>query len=126
MDEQESHFASDLKDGIPNEMDWDNARVLTKFLKNFYEVTKRMSGTLYTTSNSYFHEVCAIEQLLREWSRNSDPSLSLMAMKMKEKFDKYWGNIDRMNMMLMIVIVLDPRYKLKHVRFCYGRIYPSE
>ena len=115
MDEIESHFASDLKDGVPNENDWDNVRVLTKFLKHFYEATKRISGSLYVTANSHFHEVCAIEQLLRDWSRSSDPYLSLMAMKMKDKFDKYWGNIDKMNMMLLVAVVLDPRYKLMYV-----------
>ena len=70
MDEEESHFASDLKDGVPNESDWDNARMLTKFPKTFYEVTKRILGSLYVTANLYFHEICAIEQLLHDWSKS--------------------------------------------------------
>ncbi|GFZ13130.1 hypothetical protein Acr_23g0015150 [Actinidia rufa] len=99
--EQEPHFASDLKDGVPNEIDWENARVLSKFLESFYDITKRLSGSF-------------------------DPCLSLMARKMKEKFDKYWGNIDKVNMMLLVVVVLDPRFKLKYVKYCYNSIYPSQ
>uniref|UniRef100_A0A5B7B6B6 Zinc finger BED domain-containing protein RICESLEEPER 2-like n=1 Tax=Davidia involucrata TaxID=16924 RepID=A0A5B7B6B6_DAVIN len=128
LDDQELNFASDLnaKDGIPSEWDWENAKVLTKFLENFYDVTKRMSGSLYVTANSYFHEVCGIEQILNDWSKSSDTCLSVMAMKMKEKFDKYWGNIDKINMMLLIAVVLDPRYKLRYVKFCYGKVYTLE
>ena len=126
LDEIEPHFASDLKDGVPIERDWENARVLTKFLKHFFDATKRLSGSLYVTSNHCFQEVCAIEQILCDWAKNSDPCLSVMAMKMKEKFDKYWGNIDKMNMMLVVAVVLDPRYKLKYVKYCYNLIYASD
>ena len=31
-----------------------------------------------------------------------------------------------MNLMLLVALVLDPHYKLKYVKFCYGRIYLSE
>ena len=126
LDELETNFSFDLKEGVPSEEDWDNARVLTKFLKVFYDVTKRLSGSLYVTSNDYFHQVCAIEQLLSDWAKHSDIRLSIMAKKMKEKFDKYWGNIEKVNMMLLVAVVLDPRYKLKYVEFCYGRIYHLE
>ena len=100
--------------------------MLSKFLESFYDITKRLSGSLYVTSNIYFHEVFEIEQTLCEWSNNSDPCLSLMARKMKEKFDKYWGNIDKVNMMLLVAVVLDPRFKLKYVKYCYNSIYPSQ
>ena len=47
-------------------------------------------------------------------------------MKMKDKFDKYWGSIEKINLMLLVAIVLDPRYKIKYVKWCYSRIYPSD
>lgn len=43
-----------------------------------------------------------------------------LSIKMRLKFDKYWEPIDKMNMMLLVAVVLDPRYKLKYVKFCYG------
>ncbi|XP_077228331.1 zinc finger BED domain-containing protein RICESLEEPER 1-like [Tasmannia lanceolata] len=124
--EEDVLFMAELKDGCPNDDDWDNARVLTQFLKSFYEATLRLSGSLYVTSNSYFHEVFKIERLLDESSKSGDAYLSIMALKMKEKFDKYWGNIDKINMMLLLAVVLDPRFKLKYIKFCYSKLYASE
>lgn len=123
LEDQDSHFASDLREGPPMGSDWDNARALVKFLKCFFESTKRLSGSLYVTSNSYFREVFKIENTLVTWSKSSDINLSLMAIKMKEKFDKYWGNIDKVNMMLLIAVLLDPRYKLEYIEFCYAKVY---
>ena len=48
-----------------------------------------------------------------------------MARKMKKKFDKYWGKVESMNMMMFIAIVLDPRFKLRYVRFCFSEIFDS-
>ncbi|XP_077211612.1 zinc finger BED domain-containing protein RICESLEEPER 1-like isoform X1 [Tasmannia lanceolata] len=124
--EEDVLFMAELKDGCPNDDDWDNARVLTQFLKSFYEATLRLSGSLYVTSNSYFHEIFKIERLLDESSKSGDTYLSIMAFKMKEKFDKYWGNIDKINMMLLLAVVLDPRFKLKYIKFCYSKLYASE
>ena len=31
------------------------------------------------------------------------------------KYKKYWGNIEKMNLLLFVAIVLDPRYKIKYI-----------
>lgn len=49
-----------------------------------------------------------IEDMLATWSKSKDFNLSVMAVNMKEKFDKYWGNTDKVNMMLLIAILLEP------------------
>ena len=46
-------------------------------------------------------------------------------MKMKIKFDKYWENVENLNTLLLIAVVLDPRSKLKYVKFCYFEISES-
>ncbi|GAU27647.1 hypothetical protein TSUD_125930 [Trifolium subterraneum] len=48
-----------------------------------------------------------------------------MALKMKMKYDKYWGNPDRLNVLLLIAMVLDPRWKMKLVEWLTTRIYGS-
>ena len=45
------------KIGPPNLDDWENARTLLKFLKIFYIVPLKFSGSLYVTSNSFFNEL---------------------------------------------------------------------
>ena len=50
--------------GPPTIDDWKNVAVFVKFLKVFYDVTAKISGSLYVTSNSYFHELWGIQELL--------------------------------------------------------------
>lgn len=42
-------------------------------------------------------------------------------MKMKEKFDKYSRNIDKENIMLLIAVSSDPRYKLEYIESCLSK-----
>ncbi|XP_059315767.1 zinc finger BED domain-containing protein RICESLEEPER 1-like [Lycium ferocissimum] len=43
--------------------------------------------------------------------------------RMKSKFEKYWGNFENMNMLLLVAVVLDPRYKMKYVNFTLSKAY---
>ena len=45
---------------------------------------------------------------------------------MKLKYDKYWGSVDRIYLMLFVAIVVDPRYKLKYVKFWFKQWYDKE
>ncbi|XP_012575552.1 zinc finger BED domain-containing protein DAYSLEEPER-like [Cicer arietinum] len=40
-----------------------------------------------------------------------------MGISMKSKYDKYWGNIDGINVLLLIVVVLDPTCKFGYVNY---------
>ncbi|KAL0462785.1 UNVERIFIED_CONTAM: Zinc finger BED domain-containing protein RICESLEEPER 2, partial [Sesamum latifolium] len=55
-----------------------------------------------------------------------DYHMASMAIRMRDKFNKYWGNIDNMNWFLFVAILLDPRYKLKYVSFGLATIYESD
>ncbi|KAF7842233.1 zinc finger BED domain-containing protein RICESLEEPER 2-like [Senna tora] len=46
-----------------------------------------------------------------------------MAERMKRKYDKYWGNIENMNLLIFIACLLDPRYKMKFLEFACIRLY---
>jgi hypothetical protein len=48
--------------------------------------------------------------------------IKAMATKMTENFDKYWGEC---NLLMAIVVVLDPRYKMKLINFYFPLIYPE-
>ncbi|XP_050937752.1 zinc finger BED domain-containing protein RICESLEEPER 2-like [Cucumis melo] len=49
FDRLEDESASYRHDMSPNKEDWTNARMLIRFLKVFYDVTLKISGSLYTT-----------------------------------------------------------------------------
>ncbi|CAL8989023.1 unnamed protein product, partial [Prunus brigantina] len=45
-----------------------------------------------------------------------------VAISMKRKFDKYWGKVEDINKLLLIAIVLDPRYKMEYLLFSLSDI----
>ena len=55
--------------------------------------------------------------LLKEFCVGDDLEMSMMANKMKEKYDKYWGDPEKINLVILIVVVFDPRYKIDYVEW---------
>ena len=49
-----------------------------------------------------------------------------MATKMKSKFDKYREKGDKINHLLYMAVVLDPRKKLRFLKFFFSEIYGNE
>ncbi|KAA0065439.1 zinc finger BED domain-containing protein RICESLEEPER 2-like [Cucumis melo var. makuwa] len=123
----QDYFAEDehgkKKIGPPSNYDWKNVEVFVMFLKVFYNVTNKISGSLYVTANSFFHEMWGINDLLIGWSNEHNSILRNMAINMKSKYDKYWGSIEKINKLVFLAVVLDPRYKLDYVGFCFGSIH---
>ncbi|CAL9008221.1 unnamed protein product [Prunus brigantina] len=103
-----------------SEVEWQTLEKLNKFLKVFYDVTSLFSGTKYTTANLYFPQVFVVEDTLRKAKNDQDDFMRSMATQMMEKFDKYWKEY---NLILAIAVILDPRYKIQFVEFCYKRLY---
>ncbi|XP_020961353.1 zinc finger BED domain-containing protein RICESLEEPER 2-like isoform X2 [Arachis ipaensis] len=125
LSERDAEFVM-MQGGIPKNEDWDNARCFVKFLKIFSDVTKKVSGSTFVTSSSYFHHFCSILSSLKTWADSNDILLKGMATKMKAKHDKYWGNLRNMNMMIFVAVVLDPRYKIKFVEWSFQRLFEKE
>lgn len=109
--------------GQPYDDDWDNARIFVKFLCTFYEVTLNFSATLQVTSRTYYHEMCEIQSQLIELASSDDSLLSTKTTNMNRNYDKYWGNVDEISVVLFVSIVLDPRFKLKYLKYCFDCVY---
>uniref|UniRef100_A0A803QCF8 Transposase n=1 Tax=Cannabis sativa TaxID=3483 RepID=A0A803QCF8_CANSA len=45
--------------------------------------------------------------------------LRAMAESMKEKYDKYWGKIEGLNLLLLVAVLLDPRHKEPFLNVCF-------
>ncbi|KAH0782042.1 hypothetical protein KY290_001640 [Solanum tuberosum] len=109
----------------PSLEDWRDVNVFLKFLEIFYQTTLKFSSTLHVTSNTFFHELFNLQSIIVNYSKCDDSLLTGMAKKMKGKFDKYWGDFDDMNMLLFVAVVLDPRFKMKYVKFIFKNYYNS-
>ncbi|RYQ91666.1 hypothetical protein Ahy_B09g097651 [Arachis hypogaea] len=101
------------------------AQSILPFLEMFYDATLCISGFSYVTSNLYMKEVFALGRRIQQYRDDDDLSISLMASKMKAKYNKYWGNAKTINM-LLIAVVLDPCHKLDYVEWCLVNSFGAE
>ncbi|XP_038679468.1 zinc finger BED domain-containing protein RICESLEEPER 2-like [Tripterygium wilfordii] len=101
----------------PSASDWSYARVFVKFLKKFYDATLKLSSYKTVTANVPFREIYMMADALKKAMRSDDEFLKKVATSMKTKFDKYWGNIKDVNQVVVLAVVLDPRYKMDLVQW---------
>ncbi|XP_070040199.1 zinc finger BED domain-containing protein RICESLEEPER 2-like [Nicotiana tomentosiformis] len=105
----QKHFTEMIgRGGHPNGDDWKKVKDFIKFLDIFYQIILKFSGTLHVTSNSFCHELFNLLNFITNNSHGDDSVLIDMADNMKVKFEKYWGDFDNMNILLLIAVVLDP------------------
>jgi hypothetical protein len=93
---------------------------ISSFLGYFYRATYAFSGTKYPTANLYFPIVALIYVNLKQELVSEDVDKRSMANQMISKFEKYWSEF---SVVLAIAVVLDPRYKLRLVKYYYTKIY---
>ncbi|XP_010532458.1 PREDICTED: zinc finger BED domain-containing protein RICESLEEPER 2-like [Tarenaya hassleriana] len=129
----EDYFAEDddsrtgkKRIGPPSENDWENAHRLVRFLKIFYESTLAFSATTKVTSTCYYNEIIKIETVLLSLANNPDHEMSKMAKIMRFKFDKYWEGTERINKLLIVASVFDPRSKMSFVTHCFDKMYGKD
>ena len=101
--------------GIPDEDDWNKVDVCLPFLKIFYDATLRLSGSRYVTANSYVFDAFGVGKMISKYCESEDQGIKNMAKRMKEKHDKYWGNVNNLNIFMFIALALDPRRKMSYV-----------
>ncbi|KAE8671427.1 hypothetical protein F3Y22_tig00111954pilonHSYRG00181 [Hibiscus syriacus] len=102
--------------GGPIEDDWKRVSSFLPFLSIFYDATLRLSGSRYVTCNHYAHEIYGTRLMISNIS-DDDEGIKKMAAQMMSKYDKYYGNIDNINIMMFVGVILDPRHKLNYVNW---------
>ncbi|CAA7042097.1 unnamed protein product [Microthlaspi erraticum] len=107
---------------LPSEAEWERGEKIRDLLKPFNTITTYFSGVKYPTANIYFMQVWKIELLLKKFSVCDDIDVRLMALKMKNKFAKYW---DEYSVVLAMAAVLDPRFKTQILQQAYDKLDPS-
>ena len=94
--------------------EWAMGFKLFQCLKNFFDLTELLSGTLYPTANLFYRGFCEIKILLDEWSVCQDTTISAMASSMSRKHEKYWK---KPSTTLVVACFLDPKYKKRLIEF---------
>ncbi|GER39285.1 HAT family dimerisation domain containing protein [Striga asiatica] len=84
FEEQEPYFATDLaKHGVPTSFDWSCVKKISDLLKHFYEMTLRISASLYVTSHTFFNEISNLCCILNEWKESDDYEIKDLGTSMK-------------------------------------------
>ena len=112
--------------GSRSSIDFQKCRTFVGFLKLFNNAMKKFSGSLYVTANTFYDEMFVIQESISHLSKSQNHLLKNMATKMESKFDKYWGKGDKMNHLLYVAVIFDPRKKLRFLKFCFSEIYENE
>ena len=95
-------------------------------MQKFYELTIKVLVSSYVTFKSFLDDIVLFMPLCVTGKKNSDVELNAMATRMKDKFDKYWENVEKMNIFLYVASVLNPRKKLEFMRFCFLEMYVAK
>ncbi|KNA03227.1 hypothetical protein SOVF_211200, partial [Spinacia oleracea] len=114
---------SEIKMYLLDDDEWKKVSAIHEFLKFIYDVTYEFSSSNTPTTNMYFKGVWDIQCMLLEAANGSNSFLDAMVKEMQKKFDKYWSDY---NLLFSCACVLDPRYKLKLVEYCYTSLYGKE
>ncbi|XP_031124229.1 zinc finger BED domain-containing protein RICESLEEPER 2-like [Ipomoea triloba] len=125
-EENDSSFSTDLGESIPDFMDWYSVEHMVKLLKCFYEMTLRISGSPYVTANNFFSEISDLSCMLSEMVEAESASVNLMGLNMKTKFEKYWGDPDKMNAIIFYANILDPRDKIAYMPYQFTQLYGDD
>ncbi|KAI0504116.1 hypothetical protein KFK09_015063 [Dendrobium nobile] len=106
----------------PISSEWEKVEQISQFLEPFYEITCLISGSKYPTTNLYFPCISTAYAELKNAMLSSHQSIKRMATGMIVKFEKYWYEFSDI---LAVAVILDPRYKMTFVEWCYQRLYDS-
>lgn len=109
--------------GAPDDDDWDKVSYFLPFLEIFYDATLNLSGSRYVTGNAFVEEIYDIGFTIKNYINDLNVGVKSMAQQMKLKFDKYWSNVNNINVLMFIALVLDPRCKLRYVEWIVRRSY---
>ncbi|XP_035837693.1 zinc finger BED domain-containing protein RICESLEEPER 2-like [Helianthus annuus] len=108
---------------LPSEEDWQKVEDVCHFLGLFNEATKVISGSEYPTSNLFLQELYEIKEAMDDLFLDEGDWMKDMVAEMNLKFNKYWGEC---NLLIPIGAVLDPRFKMKLIKFSFKAIYDAE
>ncbi|GMI66223.1 DAYSLEEPER [Hibiscus trionum] len=76
-----------------------------------FKELRKLFGSLYVTSNTYAHEIYETRLMISNNIGPEDDGVKKMAAQMMSKYDKYYGNVDNINVLVFVSVILDPRHK---------------
>ncbi|KAL9239499.1 hypothetical protein vseg_013813 [Gypsophila vaccaria] len=100
--------------------EWEKLITVNKFLKVVYDVTRLFSGSHGPSANLFLKGMLMVHCRMTEIAKGQDAFLAHAIKAMQAKFDDFWCEN---NLILSCAAILDPRYKVKFVEYCYVKLH---
>lgn len=100
--------------------EWQKLSIIHKFLRVLYDVTRMFSGTNGPTANLFLKGMLMVHCRMTEIAKGPNSFLAHAVKAMQAKFDDFWSEN---NLILSCAAILDPRYKVKFVEYCYMKLF---
>ncbi|KAL1538519.1 hypothetical protein AAHA92_27259 [Salvia divinorum] len=117
----------DLSIGVPGVEDWLAIKRMCGYLRKFHQLIRLVSDAKNATAHLFVKGMCSIFSVIKRLERHEDDANRILATKMKTRLGKYWSEETelnpKMNKILYIAALLDPRQKMKHVQLCLKTVY---
>ena len=104
----------------PTTEEWDLFVAIEPILASLAKVTTALSASSYPTANLFYPHIVDVKIALRAAMFSNNLNLKKMGTAMMEKFNKYW---EEKNNVMVVATILDPRYKMRYIEWCFGRIF---
>ncbi|XP_065856651.1 zinc finger BED domain-containing protein DAYSLEEPER-like [Euphorbia lathyris] len=119
-------FTLGSQDGLPSSVDWCVVRKLCVILRPFYDVMLNISRCEFATSNNFWADISDLYAVFSEWGNGDDLKLRNVANRMKLRLEEWFGGYEKMNKIVYVAAILDPRSKLEVLQFAFEQIYGEE
>ncbi|KAL4572740.1 hypothetical protein LXL04_019523 [Taraxacum kok-saghyz] len=113
---QEKSFEKDV-DRVPEFKDFEEIKKTIDFLEKIKTKTEKVSCSTKPLIHQFTREILDISLHLTNWSL--DPGFVEMVPGMKEKYDKYWGDYEKMSDFVFFAVLLDPQCKSQFLLYTF-------
>uniref|UniRef100_A0A803L9D7 BED-type domain-containing protein n=1 Tax=Chenopodium quinoa TaxID=63459 RepID=A0A803L9D7_CHEQI len=100
--------------------EWQKLSIIHKFLRVLYDVTRLFSGTNGPTANLFIKGMLRVHCRMMDIVKGPNLFLAHAVQAMQAKFDDFWCEN---SLILSCAAILDPRYKVKFVEYCYMKLF---
>lgn len=101
---------------LPTSEDWERVEGACQIRKVFNDVISAFLCCKCPTANTFLIDILGIIDISNKKSTYDNASVQAMALKIKGKFDKYWGEC---NLLMSVAAVFDPRFKLDLIELVF-------
>ncbi|KAJ0035879.1 hypothetical protein Pint_25843 [Pistacia integerrima] len=105
------------------EKEWNEATLIYYIGWKVFDDLYRDFEPTNKTANGYFPIFSDIMLKLVQLGESDDHNVSSFASKWREELEEYWNNS---NLILVITVILDPRFKMDIVKQFYEKIYGND